>query len=63
MLNIKAQFNIFKKHKANLILNHRPPPDKHNLSKMKNKKYFLKKHAAGMPLMFLEARARCIWTA
>ena len=54
MLNTKAQVKLFKKYKINLILIHKLSLGKHTLSKMKNKKYFQKKHAAGILLIFLK---------
>ena len=60
MLNTKVQVKLFKKYKIDLILIHKLSLDKHTLSKMKNKKYFLKKHAAGILLIFLEEQTKFI---
>lgn len=46
MLSIKFRVNIFLKNINQILLTHRLSLDKHRLSKIKNKKYFLKKHAA-----------------
>lgn len=60
MLNTKAQVKLFKKYKINLILIHKLSLGKHTLSKMKNKKYFQRKHAAGILLIFLEEQTKFI---
>lgn len=46
MLSIKFQVNVFLKNINQIVLIHRLSLDKYRLSKIKNKKYFLKKHAA-----------------